>query len=287
MKTSKLGALPEWNLNDLYPGLDSPEIKRDLEQADSDCAAFEQDFKGRWPHWRPAKAPDARSPRRSSATRRSTTGSAGWSPMLRSFMPATPPIRCVPNSMATSGAHHRRFVASPVFHARTQPHRRCATRCCDARSGARPLPAVDRGCAQGKALSARRPGRGALPREVGDRLFRLESAVRRDHRGPAIQGRREIAGDRADAQLAAGRRRQETQGGGRSAGQDLQGEFAAIRADHQYARQGQGNFRPLARLQGHRRCAASVESRRAAKWSRRWSRLCAPPIRNCRTVTMR
>lgn len=47
MKTSKLGALPEWNLNDLYPSLDSPEIKRDLEQADSDCAAFEQGFKGR------------------------------------------------------------------------------------------------------------------------------------------------------------------------------------------------------------------------------------------------
>ena len=47
MKTSKLGVLPEWNLNDLYPSLDSPEIKRDLEQADSDCATFEQDFKGR------------------------------------------------------------------------------------------------------------------------------------------------------------------------------------------------------------------------------------------------
>ena len=47
MKTSKLGALPEWNLTDLYSGLDSPEIKRDLEQADSDCATFEQYFKGR------------------------------------------------------------------------------------------------------------------------------------------------------------------------------------------------------------------------------------------------
>ena len=47
MKIPKLGALPEWNLSDLYPGLDSPEIKRDLEQADSDCAAFEQEFKGR------------------------------------------------------------------------------------------------------------------------------------------------------------------------------------------------------------------------------------------------
>ena len=45
--TPKLGALPEWNLNDLYPGLDSPEIKRDLEQGDKDCIAFEQEFKGR------------------------------------------------------------------------------------------------------------------------------------------------------------------------------------------------------------------------------------------------
>src|SRR5215467_10041751 len=46
-KTAKLGALPEWNLSDLYPGLESPEIRRDLEQADSDCVAFEQEFKGR------------------------------------------------------------------------------------------------------------------------------------------------------------------------------------------------------------------------------------------------
>jgi oligoendopeptidase F len=45
--TSKLGALPEWNLDDLYPGIDSPQIERDLAQADSDCAAFEQDFKGK------------------------------------------------------------------------------------------------------------------------------------------------------------------------------------------------------------------------------------------------
>ncbi len=46
-KPAKLGDLPEWNLKDLYPGLDSPEVKRDLELADSECAAFEQDFKGR------------------------------------------------------------------------------------------------------------------------------------------------------------------------------------------------------------------------------------------------
>ena len=47
IKTAKLGGLPEWNLNDLYPGIDSPEFKRDLERADSECVAFEQAFKGR------------------------------------------------------------------------------------------------------------------------------------------------------------------------------------------------------------------------------------------------
>jgi oligoendopeptidase F len=47
IKTPKLDSLPEWNLNDLYPGLDSAELKRDLERADAECAAFEQDVKGK------------------------------------------------------------------------------------------------------------------------------------------------------------------------------------------------------------------------------------------------
>jgi oligoendopeptidase F len=44
---SPFGNLPEWNLDDLYPGLDSPELKRDLEDADAECAAFEQSYKGK------------------------------------------------------------------------------------------------------------------------------------------------------------------------------------------------------------------------------------------------
>src|SRR4051812_47684727 len=43
----KLGALPEWNLSDLYPAMDAPELKRDLAKADADSIAFEQDFKGK------------------------------------------------------------------------------------------------------------------------------------------------------------------------------------------------------------------------------------------------
>src|ERR1044072_6452210 len=42
-----LGALPEWNLADLYPAMGAPELKRDLARADADSAAFEADYKGK------------------------------------------------------------------------------------------------------------------------------------------------------------------------------------------------------------------------------------------------
>ena len=42
-----LGSLPEWNLTDLYVAMDAPELKRDLERADVESLAFEQDYKGR------------------------------------------------------------------------------------------------------------------------------------------------------------------------------------------------------------------------------------------------
>ena len=77
------------------------------------------------------------------------------------------------------------------------------------------------------------------------------------------------------------------QGGGAGAGQDLQGEPAAVHADHQHAGQGQGNFRPLARLQGRRRRAPSRPTASSPRWWRRWSPPCAPPIRSCRTAIMR
>jgi len=43
----RLGALPEWNLADLYPAIDAPEVKRDLARADRECRAFEQQYKGK------------------------------------------------------------------------------------------------------------------------------------------------------------------------------------------------------------------------------------------------
>ncbi|MGY3440523.1 MULTISPECIES: M3 family oligoendopeptidase [unclassified Bradyrhizobium] len=44
---SKTGKLPEWNLADLYAGIDAPEVARDLQKMDADCVAFETDYKGK------------------------------------------------------------------------------------------------------------------------------------------------------------------------------------------------------------------------------------------------
>ncbi len=43
----KTGKLPEWNLADLYAGIDAPEIGRDLDRMDSECVAFETEYKGK------------------------------------------------------------------------------------------------------------------------------------------------------------------------------------------------------------------------------------------------
>ena len=44
---NKAGKLPEWNLADLYSGIDAPEITRDLARMDTECVAFEADYKGK------------------------------------------------------------------------------------------------------------------------------------------------------------------------------------------------------------------------------------------------
>jgi oligoendopeptidase F len=44
---SRLGELPEWNLSDLYPGPDSPELKGDLERATAASVAFAKRYQAR------------------------------------------------------------------------------------------------------------------------------------------------------------------------------------------------------------------------------------------------
>jgi len=57
VRKSPLGALPEWNLADLYAGLDDPAIKRDLDRSDAESVAFEEAYKGKLGDL--ARGPDA------------------------------------------------------------------------------------------------------------------------------------------------------------------------------------------------------------------------------------
>src|SRR5260370_33148206 len=45
--TVALGALPEWDLADLYPGRDSPELAGDLVALAADATAFQERYQGR------------------------------------------------------------------------------------------------------------------------------------------------------------------------------------------------------------------------------------------------
>jgi oligoendopeptidase F len=42
-----LGDLPEWNLSDLYPGMDSPELTGDMERVEAECMAFAGCYEGK------------------------------------------------------------------------------------------------------------------------------------------------------------------------------------------------------------------------------------------------
>ena len=201
-----LGALPEWNLADLYSGLDDPAIKRDLDRADAECVAFENAYKG--------KLADMA---------RSATAGAALAEAVRRYeaiddLDGTARLLCrtvACRQYGRSAAHQilrrragaadRGLDAPLVLLARAQPHRRCADRSGDERSGARPLSAVDRGRAPLPALSAGRPRRAAVPRKIDDRLFgawnRQFDATIANLR---FKVRRQVAGDRADAQSAAG-----------------------------------------------------------------------------------
>ena len=46
-RAGKLGALPQWNLDDLYSGMESRELKWDLENAETRCVEFAATYKGR------------------------------------------------------------------------------------------------------------------------------------------------------------------------------------------------------------------------------------------------
>ncbi|MCZ2913352.1 hypothetical protein NYY64_19170, partial [Acinetobacter baumannii] len=56
-KAVDLGHLPEWDLSDLYPGIEAPEFAADMTRAEEECRRFSETYAGRIAAL--ASAPDA------------------------------------------------------------------------------------------------------------------------------------------------------------------------------------------------------------------------------------
>ena len=64
-KAADLGHLPEWDLSDLYTGLDAPEFAADMTRADEECRRFSEAYAGRViARWRQLPTPPRASPKR-------------------------------------------------------------------------------------------------------------------------------------------------------------------------------------------------------------------------------
>ena len=96
-----LGALPQWDLTDLYASMDAPELKADIARSATECAAFEEEYKGKLAGILDGN--DAGGQMAVALQRYESVEDllgrvysyAAWS------IPATPPTRCGPSSMAT------------------------------------------------------------------------------------------------------------------------------------------------------------------------------------------
>ena len=161
---SKAGKLPEWNLSDLYSGIDAPEVTTDLQRMDAECVAFETDYKGKLAE---RTATEGGGKWLAEAVRRyeaiddlaGRLGSyAGLVHAGDSVDPAISKFYGDVSERLTNASVHLLFFALELNRIDDARHRAR-----DADGGAGALPPVDRGSAQGQAVSARGPRRAAVP----------------------------------------------------------------------------------------------------------------------------
>ncbi len=159
-------------------------------------------------------------------------------------------------------AHQRGRDRAAVLRARDQPARRRRARREAGRPGAGALPAVAARRARDAAAPAQRRAGKDIARKIGRRPRRVGAAVRRDDRRIALSVPRPRADrGRGDAPVVRPGRRGAARGGAvdrRGARQ----KRPRLRADHQHARQGQGDRGPLAQIPAADLGAQPVELRR-------------------------
>jgi oligoendopeptidase F len=119
--SKSLGALPEWNLADLYPAMDAPAVKRDLDRGENECIEFEKAYKAGSLRSPPVPMP---APWLAEAVRRyeAIEDGAGAADLLCRPAVQRQHHRSGDRQVLRrhAGAHHRGVAAPFVLHARAQ-----------------------------------------------------------------------------------------------------------------------------------------------------------------------
>ena len=195
-----LGPLPQWRLDDLYEGMDSPRFAADLARAAAEAKRFAATYRGKLAEL----AQGAEAGRRLFEAVRAYEA-------LQDLMGRIMSYAALLYAGDTSDPARAKFygdaqekvtaLAGELLFFELELNRLddAGLDAAMRRSAARPLPAVARGHPQGEAVPARRRARAAVPRKVDAGRGRLEPAVRRDDRVAALRGRRRGADARADA----------------------------------------------------------------------------------------
>src|SRR6266404_1893186 len=243
--------LPEWNLADLYAGIDAPEVARDLQRMDTECVAFEADYKaklaertgreggGRWL---------AEAVRRYEAIDDLAGRLGSYAGLIHAGDSVDPAITKFYGDVSerlTSASVHLLFFPLElnriddvvIEHAMQTPELGHYRPWIEDLRKDRPYQLEDR--VEQLFHEKSQSGYSAWNRLFDQTISGLRFKV--SGRELAIEPTLTLLQDR----------------GGASVGEDLQGQRAHLRAHHQYARQGQGNFRSLARLRRCRGFAAS------------------------------
>ena len=186
-KAVALGTLPEWDLSALYPGMDSAEFAADLARGEAACKEFAETYRGRLEEL--VKAPEPSKALAAAVKRYEEIEDLLGRVMSYAGLVYTGDTTDPKRAKFYGDTQERLTAASSELLFFTLELNRIDDKLLDAAAGARTaraLPAVARGHPQGQALPARRQARATVPRKIDHRARRLEPAVRRDHREPAL-----------------------------------------------------------------------------------------------------
>ena len=263
-----LGKLPEWDLTDLYPAPDAPEMKRDLDWLEEACASFAADYEGKLARL----DSDGHAGLRAAVRKHRHGGGADHVLRRPALLAEHVDAGTGQADVGPAGQDHRFHRAAGVLQPGAEPDSR--RRAGQAAAGKRrpgPVPADLRPAAGDEPLPAVGRAREVPARPVRRRRQRLEQAVRRDHGGAGIRRRGRDAEPGGHAVAADRPAAPGARGGGAGAGEGVRGEPDAVLAHHQHAGQGKGSHRPLAGDAD----AADRPPPGQPRSSPRWSRRCA------------